>query len=106
MTTAQFTMPFLDQVDREEEARRETERLQQRHSSSLARLQLFVQRYPPSAYECDIMLGGIRLARFVGEWECQKCPLAPTDHTLGWMFDSNVCVKDAYKHGYPKNQTY
>lgn len=106
MTTAQLPLPFLDQVDREEEARRETERLQREHSSSLARLQLFVERYPPSAYECDIMLSGIRLARFVGDWECRGCRLAPTDHTLGLMFSSNVCVKDAYKHGYPKNRTY
>jgi len=63
------------------------------------------ENYPPDETECDIMISGIRLARFVGDWECEGCPLSYYDHTLGFMFASwdavyktynpiEVCIKD------------
>jgi hypothetical protein len=57
-------------------------------------LRSMVRGYPPSSEECDIMISGIRLARFVGEWECENCGLDCQDHTLGWMFNTKICIKD------------
>lgn len=64
-----------------------------------------IRRLPPDEVECDIMISGIRLDRFVGEWECEGCNLATQDHTLGNMFQTlskayktynpvKVCIKD------------
>ena len=78
---------FVAELDRQYKA--EDKR---RHQEAI--LHAMVESYPPDAEECDIMLSGIRLARFVGEWECEGCGLSSHDHTLGWMFNTKVCIKD------------
>lgn len=63
--------------------------------NSIHRMRYWLEYHPPTTEECDIMLSGIRLCRFVGDWECSKCNFDDTDHTLGWIFPTKVCVKDA-----------
>lgn len=68
---------------------------------ALSFLKHMVERYPPSAEECDIMLDGIRLSRFVSETECYPhCKFDCEDHTINWLFPTKVCLKDALAHGY------
>jgi len=59
-------------------------------------LRNMVENYPPTAEECDIMLSGIRIDRFVSHLECEGCNFATEDHTVGWMFLTKVCLKDYY----------
>ena len=57
-----------------------------------------LQQYPPKPEEWDIMLTGIRIDRFVNNYEeCQRCNLGPHDHTVGWLFPTKVCLKDYYR---------
>ena len=56
-----------------------------------------IEQYPPDADECDIMLGGIRLCRFVLRSECIKCKFACQDHTLGEVFPTKICLKDYWR---------
>lgn len=70
--------------------------------TSLSHLKWVAKTYPPSTEECDVMLEGMRLMRFVLATECQDCNLACEDHSAGWLFPTTVCLKDAIKHGYKK----
>ena len=95
MKASQLPLAFLAGMD--QSARLAKKRMQLRNSVAI--LKAHVEQYPPTAEEWDIMLGGIRLARHVGEWECRKCSLGSTDHSLGWVFPTLVCLKDAYRRG-------
>lgn len=71
-------------------------------------LRSMVQHYPPSSAECELMMSGIRMDRFVSNLECEKCKLATHDHTLGFLFTYwsktyhqdipiKFCLKDFYR---------
>lgn len=89
---------FVAELNRQFEAEEKRQ-----HQESM--LHSMIERLPPDSVECDIMISGIRLDRFVGEWECEGCRLACHDHTLGFMFAKwddaykvfnpvKVCIKD------------
>lgn len=67
-----------------------------------------VRSHPPSSAECELMMSGIRIDRFVSDLECERCNLDTHDHTLGFLFTywSNTwrqdipikfCLKDFYR---------
>lgn len=58
-----------------------------------------VEKYPPSSEEWAIITMGIRLARHVGDWECENCALSTMDHTEGWTWPTLVCLKDVRRLG-------
>lgn len=89
---------FMAELDRQFKA-------EEKRGRQEDRLRSMFERLPPDSVECDIMISGIRLDRFVGEWECEGCPLSYYDHTLGFMFAKwddaykvfnpvKVCIKD------------
>ncbi len=78
----QLKLPGMDEVERQWAA---------------ALLRIMVERYPPTPEECDIMLSGIRIDRFVSNLECESCNFACEDHTVGWLFSTKVCLKDFYR---------
>lgn len=98
--TTQLPLPFIAQLDADIAEREHVLEIKRRVQHQLSWLKGMFERYPPTPEEYEIMLGGIRLARFVGGWECEKCQYGPTDHTLHWLFNTKICLKDAYKHGY------
>lgn len=95
-------MDELDsQYEAEEEQRASVEKRRHQESS----LRSMFDNCPLDEVECDIIIDGIRISRFVGEWECEECPLAYKDHTLGFMYQKwdnaykvynpiKVCIKD------------
>jgi hypothetical protein len=84
-------------MDQELAAEREAARKKQHEEWADSLLKTMVEQYPPSAYEWDIMLMGIRIDRFVSNLECEQCPFGPRDHTVGWLFETKVCLKDYYR---------
>jgi len=95
----QLPFPFLAKMDGDTQERGRLEAKRMRYRNYVCYIKSNLASYPPTAEEWDIMLGGIRLCRLVGDWECQKCPYAVKDHTIGWVFKAKVCLKDAYRRG-------
>ena len=91
----QTKFAFLKEMDRQLAADKEAEAEYWRRTHAESFIKSCLERYPPTAEEWDIMLMGIRLARFVNSYEeCRHCSLDTTDHTVGWLFPTKVCVKD------------
>lgn len=104
----QLKLPGWEKV----EERWESERLaaeKKRHEEQAASwLRSMVKNNPPAAKECDLMLSGIRMARFVSDLECAKCKLDTHDHTIDFLFTYwserdcqdipiKFCLKDFYR---------
>lgn len=106
----QLTLPFIAEMDRQTAEHTEAERQRMQRANDIAILRATVQQYPLTDYERRVLPKGVRLARFVIGWECENCPYATQDHSLGNKFGldtSNprdisvplVCLKDYYKKG-------
>ena len=54
------------------------------------------EQYPMTAEELALADRGIRLARFMNEDECRKCPYGPFSHMLG---STKVCLRDLQRLG-------
>ena len=94
----QIPFPFVAELDKQLAADREREREYSKRGNSADRLKSWLEEYPPTAYEWDIMTMGIRLCMFVDDYlECQRCNLGPHDHTVGWLFKTKICLKDYYR---------
>ena len=91
---SQLKLPGWADVERQWDAKRVAAEKKRHEGQAASWLRGMVERYPPTPEECDIMLSGIRLCRFVSHLECDKCNLACEDHTEGWMFSTKVCLKD------------
>jgi len=107
----QLVLPFIPEMDRQAEEARETEACRMKRANAIAILRATVRQYPLTDYERKVLPRGVRPARFVIRWECQKCPFACHDHSLGDKFGIDytnprgpsipcVCLKDWYEKGY------
>jgi len=88
----------MDEVEKQWAAEQRAAAAKAHEKWAASMLRSMVDRYPPSADEWEIMLSGIRLCRFVSPLECEKCNLATEDHTVGWMFQTKVCLKDYHTY--------
>lgn len=93
---SQLRLPFMDELDRRLADERQAAAKASHEANAAIWLKHAVDHYPASPAEWEIMLMGIRLARFVSDLECHQCNLACEDHTADWMFPTNVCLKDYY----------
>jgi len=91
---SQLKLPGWEKVEERWESERLLTRKKLHEQWAAGLLRSMIERYPPTAEECDIMLSGIRLSRFVSSLECEKCNLATEDHSVGWVFQTLVCLKD------------
>lgn len=94
MNRSQPKLPGWEKVEKQWDAEKAAAREKAHKDQAASWLRGMVERYPPTAEECDIMLSGIRLCRFVSDLECEKCNLACEDHTVDWLFPTKVCLKD------------
>ncbi|GAI39514.1 unnamed protein product, partial [marine sediment metagenome] len=99
------------EIDRQAAEERETEARRMKRANAIAILRSAVRQYPMTDHERQVVPKGVRLARFVIVWECQACPYATEDHSLGNKFGLDttnpravsvplVCLKDYYEKGY------
>ena len=93
---SQLKLPGWEKVEEQWEAERVAAAKKYHEDWAASILRSMVGRYPPTAEECDIMLSGIRIDRFVSHLECEKCNFACEDHTAAWLFPTKVCLKDYY----------
>ena len=93
---SQLKLPGWEKVEEQWDSERLAAEKKRHEDWAASILRSMVESYPPTAEECDIMISGIRLCRFVSHLECEKCNLAREDHTVGWMFLTKVCLKDYY----------
>ena len=111
MSSKQLALPFIAEMDRQAEAAKEKEVARMKRANEIAILRAHVQQHPLTDYERRVIPRGIRPARFVIGWECEKCPYACEDHSLGNKFGIDytnqwgpsipcVCLKDYYEKGY------
>ena len=91
---SQLKLPGWTEVEKQRDAERAAAEKTRHDEWAASILRSMVERYPPTAKECDIMLSGIRIDRFVSHLECERCNFACEDHTVGWMFLTKVCLKD------------
>lgn len=56
-------------------------------------LRWHAEQYPMTAYEWGLTRRGIRIDRFVSESECRSCQFSAQDHTVGWTYQTKVCLK-------------
>lgn len=107
----QLVLPFLPEMDRQAAGEREAEAHKMKRANAIAILRASVRQYPLTDYERGVIPKGVRPARFVISWECEVCPYACEDHSLGNKFGLDhsepdrvsvplVCLKDYYKRGY------
>jgi len=107
----QLTLPFVAEMDRQAGEHAEVEQQRSRRANDIATLRSTVQQYPLTDYERRVIPKGVRPKRFVIGWECENCPYACEDHSLGNKFGIDytdswgptvpcVCLKDYYKKGY------
>ena len=107
----QLVLPFIAEMDRQDGERAEAERQRMKRANAIAHLRANVQQHPMTDYERRVVPKGVRLARFLIDWECEQCPYACEDHSLGNKFGIDytnqwgpsipcVCLKDYYKKGY------
>lgn len=103
----QLAFPFIEEMAQDAEA----ERKRMKRANQIAWLRATVKQYPMTDYERRVVPKGVRLRRFVIDWECELCPYACEDHSLGNKFgidDTNpwgastplICLKDYYRKGY------
>ena len=111
MSSEQLTLPFIAQIDRQAAETREAEAQRMKRANEIAILRASVRQYPLTDYERGAIPKGVRPARFVIGWECEVCPYACEDHSLGNKFGLDttnpgrvsvplVCLKDYYEKGY------
>lgn len=93
---SQLKLPGWTDVERQWDAERLAAEKKRHEEWAASLLRSMVERYPPTSEECDIMLSGIRIDRFVSHLECEKCNFACEDHTAAWLFLTKVCLKDYY----------
>lgn len=104
----QLTFPFVAEADLQAELLREAAALRMKRANTIALLRAHVKQNPMTDYERQVVPKGIRLARFVIGWECEDCPYATKDHSLGNKFGTDrsnprglscplVCLKDYYE---------
>ena len=107
----QLVLPFIPELDRQAAEAREVEARRSKRANTIAILRSAVQQYPMTDYERQVVPKGVRLSRFVIGWECEVCPYATQDHSLGNKFGVDytdrwgpsvplVCLKDYYEKGY------
>ena len=90
----QLKLPGWSKVEEQWESERLAADKKRHEEWAASTLRSMMERYPPTAEECDIMLSGIRLCRFVSHLECERCNLACEDHTVDWLFNTKICIKD------------
>lgn len=91
----QLKFTFVEEIDQELVDQKEKEHQRMKIANAASHLKSCMEYYPPDAEECEIMMMGIRLCRFVNDIECtEHCNLGSNDHTLGWMFPTKICLKD------------
>lgn len=56
-------------------------------------------RYPVTAEELATVPEGVRLARFMNREDCAGCSFGPFDHTVGWKYQTAVCLRVLAKLG-------
>jgi len=66
----------------------------------ISTLRSMVERHPMTEEERRALPKGVRLSRFVIQWECDACEYPSHDHTLGWKYPMKVCLKDLVRRGY------
>ena len=104
----QLQLPFVEGMDRQLAIDRAAAEKKRHEEWAASLLRSMMKWYPPSSEEWDIMLQGIRLARFVSELECEKCRYPTKDHTVGNLFTHwipayecegpiKICLKDYYR---------
>ena len=104
----QLTFSFVAEIDRQAQEAREAEARRMKRANAIAILRATVQQHPLTDYERQVVPKGVRLARFVICWECERCPYACKDHSLGNKFGIDytnrwgpsipcVCLKDYYE---------
>ncbi len=107
----QLVLPFIPDLDRQAAEAREVEAYRMKRANTIAILRAAVRQYPMTDYERQVVPRGVRLSRFVIGWECEVCPYACEDHSLGNKFGLDttnprhvsiplVCLKDYYEKGY------
>ncbi|GAI95718.1 unnamed protein product [marine sediment metagenome] len=107
----QLVLPFIPELDQQATEVREAETRRMKRANAIAILRASVRQYPLTDYEREVIPKGVRPARFVIDWECQKCPYATKDHSLDNKFGLDttnpryvsvplVCLKDYYEKGY------
>ncbi|MBA7622881.1 hypothetical protein ES703_30268 [subsurface metagenome] len=106
----QLTFGFVKEIDQALADKAEQERRRWRKANADAHLEHCIKDYPPEAGEQEIIDKGIRLARFVHEFECEKCNFDSRDHTVNHLFtywsekynqqmSVKMCLKDYYSKG-------
>ncbi len=111
MPSKQLVLPFIAEMDRQAQEAREAEARRMKRANAIALLRAHVRQHPLTDYERGVIPKGVRPARFVISWECEKCPYACEDHSLGNKFGIDytsqwgpsvpcVCLKDYYEKGY------
>ena len=107
----QLALPFIAEMDQQAAEAREVEARRMKRANAIAILGAAVRQYPLTDYEREVIPKGVRSARFVIGWECEVCPYATEDHSLGNKFGLDttnprhvsvplVCLKDYYQKGY------
>ena len=108
----QLELPFIAEMDEQARHCRQAEAARMKRANEIAILRAHAQQYPMTDYERRVIPKGVRPARFVISWECEKCPYACEDHSLGNSFGIDitgrgrgatvpcVCLKDYYEKGY------
>ncbi len=107
----QLVLPFIPEMDQQAAEAREVEARRMKRANTIAILRSAVRQYPMTDYERQVVPKGVRLSRFVVGWECEVCPYATHDHSLGDKFGLDttnpghvsvplVCLKDYYEKGY------
>ena len=94
---SQIKLPGWEKVETQWESERLAAEKKRHEGQAASWLRSMVERYPPTAEECDIMLSGIRLCRFVSNLECESCNFACEDHTVDWLFNTKICLKDYHR---------
>jgi hypothetical protein len=102
--TQQLAFGFIQAIDREQEEDQAIARRIWHLQHELYQLRSMFERYPPASHEWDIMVQGIRLARFVHGDECADCAYGSSDHIPGYLdlehpggnVFSKVCIRDFF----------
>jgi hypothetical protein len=105
---SQLKLPRWEKVEERWESERLATEKEREKERAAYLLRSMSKNNPPAEEECDLMLSGIRISRFVSDLECEKCTLATHDHTAGFLFTHwsdtwrqdipiKFCLKDFYR---------
>jgi hypothetical protein len=108
VNSCQQKLPGWERLESQWESERLAAEKKQHEAWAAGLLRSMVEHYPPSSAECELMMSGIRIDRFVSLLECEKCNLDTHDHTLGFLFTYwsetyrqdipiKFCLKDFYR---------